>query len=317
MTALAASGQHLWLGTRRSGIWEYNGRTWRQHLQPAEPFAHDAQAFAAYHGCLYVSTLEDGLSVRTADGWQSVTLPEISTVAPRQMAEFKGALYVRHGSGKVDRFDGRVWTRDVCSTLPRKQASMIASDPGRLYVAQWGGWSEYDGTAWTHFLKLPELQGRTVTALHPDGDTLWIGTQNHGLAEFSHRTGQLTWHDERQGLPDDWITAIAREGRTLYAGTYVGGLARWNGAKWSAGELSGANVTDFAPDGKGGLWIATRTGLWHRDSSGRLTPASSRSHFLDTEVQALQQVPEGLWVGTRTGLFFLANDHARTGRKPL
>src|SRR5262249_6302367 len=129
---------------------------------------------------------------------------------------------------------------------------------------------------------------------------------NRGLAQFDHRTGQLRWHDERQGLPDDWITAITRIGRIVYVGTYIGGLARWDGEKWSSGELRGANVTDFAPDSAGGLWVATRTGLWHRDSSGRLTRPGAQARFLDSEVQALHTVPGGLWVGARTGLFFLA-----------
>src|SRR5205823_1057686 len=144
-------------------------------------------------------------AVRTPIGWHSESVPVLSSVAPRQMAEFHGALYLRHGNGKVDRFDGRTWTRDVCAGLPRKRATMIASDPSRLYIAQWGGWSEYDGRAWTHYLKLPELQGRTISALYTDGDILWIGTQNRGVAQFDHRTGRLRWHDERQGLPDDWV----------------------------------------------------------------------------------------------------------------
>jgi ligand-binding sensor domain-containing protein len=254
---------------------------------------------------LLVSTLEDGLAVRTTAGWQQETVPQLSSVAPRQMAEFAGALYLRHGSGKVDRWDGRTWTRDVCGKLPRKQAMMIAADHSRLYVAQWGGWSEFDGKTWTHYLKLPELQGCPITVLTPDGDTLWIGTQNRGLGEFDRQTGRLRWHDERHGLPDDWITAITRVGGTLTVGTFVGGLVQWDGRAWTTAELRGENVTALATDSTGGVWVATRTGLWHQAPSGHLAQHSAQTRFLDTEIQALCAVPGGLWVGARTGLFFL------------
>src|SRR5262249_4802461 len=93
---------------------------------------------------------------------------------------------------------------------------------------------------------------------------------------------------------------------TLYVGTFVGGLAQWNGTKrTTAAELRGENVTAFAPDSAGGLWLATRTGLWHLAPSGHLARCGARARFLDTEIQALCATPGGLWVGTRTGLFFL------------
>ena len=36
------------VGTRRDGVWEYDGKTRKQHLQPDEPFDHNAQAQAKY-----------------------------------------------------------------------------------------------------------------------------------------------------------------------------------------------------------------------------------------------------------------------------
>jgi hypothetical protein len=31
------------------------------------------------------------------------------------MAEFNGALYLQHGNGRVDCFDGQTWMRNVCA----------------------------------------------------------------------------------------------------------------------------------------------------------------------------------------------------------
>jgi hypothetical protein len=330
ITAMASDGRTVWLGTRREGVWEYNGKEWTQHLQPDEPYDHNCQAVATYRGHLFVSTLEDGLVVRTEEGWRHYTDDILSSNAPRQLVEFGNRLYVRHGNGKVDCCEGERWTRDVCSGLPRREATALAADregwhggppregwhggPPLLYVAQWGGWSEFDGQTWTHHLGRPELQGVPITVLYPEGDTLWIGTQGRGLAEVVRATGALRWHDERQGLPDDWVKCIARVGQSLYVGTFVGGLARWDGARWAAvAELSQGEVPALSPDGAGGVFIATRTGVWHQARDGSLERAATRDRpyqradFLDPEVQALCLVEGGLWVGTRTGLYFLSD----------
>ncbi|MCW3051868.1 MAG: histidine kinase, partial [Chthonomonadales bacterium] len=118
-----------------------------------------------------------------------------------------------------------------------------------------------------------------------------------------HVTGELRWHDEREGLRDDWITAITGDGKTLTIGTFVGGMMRWDGKRWMPPVLVGENVTAFAHDAKGGEWIAARAGLWHQTASGELKPA--HIPFLDSEIQALLAVNGGLWIGARTGIFFL------------
>jgi len=336
ITALAedAVTGSLWIGTRRDGLWEYSGGNWTQYLQPDEPYEHNGQAMVNFKGELFLSTLEDGLSVRTEQGWQQLGDTTLSSNAPRQMVEFQGALYVRHGGGKIDRFDGKTWKRDVFPWLPRKKAMAIASDGNRLFVAQWGGWSEWDGKAWSHVLRVPELQGLPLMSLQPDDDTLWIGTQSRGIAEVTQTieasktdgvkattqaaptltptlpevSYKVRWHDERHGLPDDWITCLFKTDNAIYAGTFIGGLTYSNGERWQhLKELEGENVTALEPDGNSGLYIATRNGIWHKSGAGVLRRLNDSLSFLDTEAQALCKVPHGLWIATRTGLYFVTN----------
>ncbi len=231
--ALAEHGDALILGTRHEGVWEWNGAAWVQHTMPDEPEDHNIQSLAEYDGALYAGTLEEGLLVRSASGWGRVAPPTLSSLAPRQMIVFHGALYVRHGDGKVDRLQSGVWSRDVfAAVLPRKRVSCMTTDGERLVLGQWGGWSDGDGGHWRHHLTVPALQGVTLTALcltpadKGSAETLWIGTQGRGLAEADLETGAIRrWIDPRHGLPDDWVTALlAVKGRPL-AGTFVGGVA--------------------------------------------------------------------------------------------
>src|SRR5205823_1231568 len=115
----------------------------------------------------------------------------------------------------------------------------------------------------------------------------------------------LRWHDERLGMPDDWITALARAGGTLYAGTFVVGLARWDGHRWKTiPALDGQNVTALAAGAHGVLYVATRHGLFRIRQGDLAEPLNPRYPFLETELQALLVIPGGLWVGGRTGLYF-------------
>ncbi len=85
----------------------------------------------------------------------------------------------------------------------------------------------------------------------------------------------------------------------------MGGLARWSGSRWTAfPSLQGQNMTALASDDSDGLFVATRSGVWHLRRDGALTPLEEEMPFLDRETQALCKVSGDLWIGTRTGLFF-------------
>ena len=306
ITALAGSVGDLWLGTRRGGVWHRHNKAWTQHIQDDEPLDANVQSLALFGGVLWASTLEDGLQARTAQGWKHFGSPTLSSDAPRQMAVFGGALYVRHGGGAIDRFDGARWARNVFPWLPRRKALGLAGDEKKLAIAQWGGWSEWDGAKWTHSFP-SSMSNLVMPSLLREDDTLWIGTQSRGLAQWNDAQGKsgepTKWHDERDGLGDDWITALARSEKTLAAGTFVGGLSLFDGQNWSAPILDGENVTALEGESSGGFFIATRHGTWHRDSRGSMRPIGG----VDEEAQALLRQGEGLWIGTRTGLFWVAD----------
>lgn len=306
ITALAEQGTTLWMGTRRAGAWRLQAGKWQSMLMRDEPFSHNCQALATYAGELFCSSLEDGLAIRGVEGWRHETTPMLSLHAPRQMAVFQGKLYLRQTNGRVDRFDGAGWERNVFAGIPRQEVTALTADAAHLYIAQWGGWSVWNGKAWTHHLDNPTLQSIALTGLQPDGDTLWIGTQGKGVLEANITSQEIRRYDERHGLPDDWITCLLRVGKSLYAGTFVGGPAHWDGAKWNTfSQLQKANVTALACDAQGGVWIGTRTGLWHLGANGVPVRVNDRLPWLDEEIQSLCADGSGLWVGTRASLNFL------------
>ncbi len=306
ITALAQSrdAATVWMGTRRAGVWTLGRGMWRQHVEADEPFASNIQSLQWFRGALWAGTLEDGLVVHDASGWKHIGKGDLSSNAPRQMVVFRGKLYVRHSDEVVDQFDGTTWKRNVFPLLPRKQIISIAADGERLYLGQWGGWSEWDGRTFSHHLRLPELQIVPLLHILPDGKNLWLGTENRGLFRWNRRAHALERFDERDGLPQDWMSALAQSDGVLVAGTFGAGLA-WrakNQTAWhTVPPLSATGISALASDDEGRTWIGTRSGVWCRDARGAIT---ARNLGDKREVQVLLWTPDGLWIGARDGLSF-------------
>ena len=319
ITALAydPTKKVLFVGTRRAGVWMFNGKQWQQHLQDNEPYNDDIQSLISFQGNIFAGTLEDGLLEYTNNKWQHFDSAISSSNAPRQMAVFHDRLYVRFGNGNVDCFDGKDWQRDVFPDLPRGKVYSLAADDKKLYIGQWGGWSEWDGKTLQNFLKIPELQGVPLMVLHPIGYSLWIGTQNLGLIMYNHRSAKIRLIDARHGLPDDWITAIVgNTDNNIFAGTFVGGLARKTILGWQTlTSVAGENVTALEMDGTGGVYIATRHGVWHKSESNIWRNYQQYFPALSPEAQALLNTPDGLWIGTRTGLFLVSRAEAQSRKE--
>ena len=316
--SLAGNAKTLWLGTRRDGIYvtHFGREGWQKYdWKPDEPFNHNVQFLTQFDGVLWASTLDDGLVVRTGKGWRHVSTPQISSSAPRQMLSWHNKLYVRHGSGIVDAFDGASWEKNALKTLPRRGVYALAGDDKQLLAAGWGGWSEWDGQTWTPHYDLPDLKGVPIMNMALQGDDVWIGTQSRGLAKWTRSSNELRFYDERDGLNDDWITALYVDGPRVWAGTFVGGLHVYENGKWRAFDATqGANVTAIVPDKTGGVWASTRRGCYRvRGESAEKVGES----WLDDEQQALCADENGLWIGARTSLDYLKFEQNQREREPI
>jgi len=300
ITALAGDGETLWMGTRREGIWRRQGGKWEQFQQKGEIPSHNVQFLCSFKGVLWASTLDDGLVFRSGQTWQAVMPPEISSSAPRQMLVWRDTLWVRHGTGVVDCFDGTTWTKNALPKIPRPGIYALGSDANRLLASGWGGWAEWDGTTWTPHYDVPELKGIPLLGIAARGDEVWLATQSRGIGVWSRSAGKLRWLDERAGLPDDWVTTMGECGGQFYAGTFVGGLARLDGEKWFVfPELRGENVTSICTSPDGSVLAATRHGVWKIEGDSATKVSFG---WLDGENQALLADKNGVWIGARTSL---------------
>ncbi|HEY3268365.1 MAG TPA: acyltransferase family protein [Armatimonadota bacterium] len=301
ITGLAADAHTLWAGTRENGLWSYQDGVWSRVSSANEPDDHDIQSVADYHGDI-VAAARGGVNIRRGGRWSHAGAPDLSTDAPRQAITFRGALYLRHGNGRVDRWDGVAWKRHLWPYLPHADALCLATDGRTLYIGQRGGWSEWDGTRWTHHFGDPALAGRAIRAIFPRDGEAWMAVAGSGVARYSP-TGGTRLYPEPGG-----DVATLGCGHSLYAGTAAGKLWKWDGAAWRPVRAAGLGpIRAIAPDKGKGTLVACGAGLFVIGPDGR--PRRDPC-FAIGDVRALQPTPRGLWIGSRAGLAWLPNEPA-------
>jgi ligand-binding sensor domain-containing protein len=292
ITCLANHDATLWVGTRRHGAFWLEVSGWKQTNHQGEIPDHNIQSLTVLGTDIYACTLEDGLARYANGAWSPVN--GLASNAPRQVLRFGGSIYVRHGTGAVDRLtDGRVGRVD--RELPRKQATSLATDGKTLFVAQWGGWSEFDGLRWKHRFDVPKLKGVQTTAMAASARYLWVGTQGAGLVRVERETGKVRVFDERDGLEDDWITRLAVRGDSILAATFHGRPALTSAG--SVRVLDGpSSVRDIHGD-----WICDAATLWKLEADGRVRSNPLAADLRD--IQTIRQEGDSLWIGCRAGLY--------------
>lgn len=173
--------------------------------------------------------------------------------------------------------------------LARGDRLWITDLAGPIAVDDRGRWRRYRYHVWS-------TSNQRIAACGPEA---WVATEDAGVSWFDG----ADWRhfDALTGLPDDWIMAVACDGRAAgYAGTYQDGVWRFDGAGWS--ELAGLPdpwVLSLLP-ARAGVWAGTMGGL-HRWEDGRGWSSAAQG-LPDPRVHALLAEDDVLWIGTEGGL---------------
>lgn len=169
---------------------------------------------------------------------------------------------------------------------------------GRVWFGTEGGVSMYDGKDWRSWTHNEGLGGTNLDGLSASPNT-GLGTRaRHDLA--------IQIGSKNSYNPSYVFAILAAPNNMIWAGTWGGGAASFDGKSWrnftSKDGLAGDIVYAIARDAKGVLWFGTNNGVSRYDGKtwrnfGRL------SGLLDNNVYALAAAPNGdIWVGTRGGV---------------
>lgn len=203
--------------------------------------------------------------------------------------------------------------------LPSTEIKALARDhDGYLWVATADGLARYDGVGmrvWRYEPANPAgLPGNNIQALMVDADNrVWIAVEGAGISVLDAKRRAFV-HYSRSSHPQidsDDIWAFSHQGRTVWFGTYEGGLysvqpdGRISGIRHDADLKDGLpsdTILALAVDDRGSLWIGTDKGLAVLQE-GQIHAMSLPGADGPPLVYSLSVTSDGLWVGTSKGVW--------------
>jgi ligand-binding sensor domain-containing protein len=206
------------------------------------------------------------------------------------------------GANRVDARTGKFTT--YVKQLVNEWVYGIGVDAkDRVWFGTEGGVSMYDGKGWRSWTHKDGLGAPNAENL-PFSPNTGLGTRSrHDLTTLTQ--GSATFN------PNYVFSIHVAADDTVWAGTWGGGVSRFDGRTWSnlttKDGLAGDIVYAIAQGKDGAMWFGTSGGVSRYDGTSWQT-FGKKEGLLEESVYALAITPKGeVWAGTRRGV-------ARLGR---
>lgn len=198
------------------------------------------------------------------------------------------------GANRVDPGTAR-FTTYVRELINEWVYGIAVDSSDRVWFGTEGGISRFDGTQWESWshadgLGAPNVEDRPVSR------NTGLGTRTrHDLGVLSG--GEATYN------PSYVFSVLADRDDTLWAGTWGGGLSRFDGTHWTnfteQDGLAGNIVYALAEDNDGVLWIGTNKGLSRFDGE-RWQTYGRHAGLSHLDVYAISVTDDNeIWIGTK------------------
>lgn len=267
----------IWVGTYGGGlsVFDTKNGTWQNYNIPngmADAFVYDI--LETQNGDIWIATWSGanriaGGRMDNIQSWQTYTVENTGGGLPNDW------VY-----GLAEGINGEIW---------------LATEGGiaRFIDKQWTNWQHEDG------LGAPYER--------VEGD---IQFQNDPAQFSSHHARQKVEHglqDIKVAYNPNYVIAmlVAPSGE-IWAGTWGGGLSRFDGRRWQtytvADGLPGNHVFALGQDPAGGIWVGTSNGLAKFDGNRFLTYARADGLYSDVVFAIAFGADGSAWIGGTGGL---------------
>lgn len=309
---LADRAGRLWLAAPTQGLRCLCPDGASRQLGPEQGITADVTAlFPDQEGNLWASVYRTGIArirerrftpVRVTDGLHTTPLWNIAEDASGSIwfsAEFKGPVaWDAESDVEPARLPAGIsaggWTKALTVDRTGRIAAAV-TDMGIVCL---------DAGAFKPVAPWPSGAGFPRLIFQDSARRWWLGSD---LGLQSWLAGDWRRWAAAEGLPSGPVRALTEDaaGR-LWVGTYGGGVALWDGHRFSAltqaHGLPSDLVYTLCAGMDGSLWIGTQGGL-ARWKDGRLAAVGVEHGLPDNRVVQLLEDGRGcLWVGTRDGL---------------
>lgn len=211
----------------------------------------------------------------------------------------KGNLWIGTWAG-ANHFDVKTgkFTTYVKELINEWVYGLDVDKDGRVWFGTEGGVTMFDGKTWKSWTHKDGLGAPNAAGL-PASSNTGLGTRSrHDLSTLA--SGSMTYN------PNYVFALVAAPDGTIWAGTWGGGVARFDGKTWqnftTKDGLSGNMVFSIVRDSKGVFWFGTDNGVTRYDGKTWRTFGTNEG-LLNNNVYALAVSGNGdIWAGTKGGV---------------
>jgi ligand-binding sensor domain-containing protein len=250
----------------------------------------------AADGALWIGTV-DGLHTLVQGQARRVVGGDV-----RGLSRAASGIAAAHFGDGVQALASNAW-RSMNAPAAAAHAQAYAEEAGAACIAAHDGlWIRPAAAASWQRAELHGPPSSDIAALAVDGERLWVGTFDQGLAVYEHGR----WRTIESELIDAKINALTvSEGRlwvatahglSVVAGDQITRLDERDG-------LPSAHILSVAPLRAGGVVVGTARGA-ARVTTGSITVLGEKQGLANVNVWAVAETHDGwLWLGTTKGLY--------------
>lgn len=312
-------GEVLWVGTS-GGVVRYDTRSGDFRLL-------DVQSGLLSNGVFHVSRLRGRLAVGTYGGglslldertgtWDTYNIPEgLGDAFVYDLLEAKnGDVWIATWSG-VNRIRGgalRDRSKWELHTVESTKGGLIndwvyglaEGKDGIIWMATEGGlvkWQQGKWENWNHARGLGAPYEKVKDAIQFKQDPSRV-SQHH-----AKQKQEMGLEDVDVAYNPNYIIALAVDGEgVVWAGTWGGGLGRYDGSRWTnyttQEGLPGNHVSMLHFSKQGDLWVGTNNGLAQMRDGKFAKITREDGLFADTVFSMVAAPDGGIWVGSYGGV---------------
>lgn len=159
-----------------------------------------------------------------------------------------------------------------------------------------------------------DLLSKTINHINPVGSVIFVSTMN-GLYRYDTESGRIDHYSTKDGMPNNVIhsTFLTTDGR-LILGTLSKGLFFLRGETVREMKVNNPygliEISGFAEDRRGDLWLSTNgQGLFHLSSGNLVRISATSGLFSDFVYQLTIDMKNTIWCGHRGGMSRVNQQH--------
>jgi len=342
VTALFAYKDEVWLGTKEHGILIFDSKTKKPVASPNKiSLSHPwvSSMLATANDEIWVATFGAGIDIVDAERKQviehikrdpsidsSINLDSVSSL----LKDNTDMLWIGTWGKGLNKYNAHHQAFSVLRHSPTQPRGLSHPDIYSILELKDGRWLVGNGAGTldildNNFNRIStfkkdiindvELPSGLVTSLYQSFDnTVWIGTNNHGLFSLDLENMTLTSYDHIAGLLDPSIYKILPDKGNLWVATHTGlnyfdrELNQFSHFYTQNGDIFSKRVNTLVKANNGHLWLATSDGLYvlpkgESEVIQFIQEENNPNSISDNYILGLLEDSSGqLWIDTSNGL---------------